>query len=110
MSEMVSSLTDKKSTHLGGQQLEVDSTKLIQSDSPLNPVDLDLIDVNAPRGKEPKSLRVERKLLKNTEEMREKTNLSFSEYVETALLYFNACLDQHFTTVQSTEQTGDKPK
>lgn len=104
---MVSSLTEK-SADQDNQQIKVGSTSPIQGDSPLNPVDFEMIAANAPKGKEPKSLRVERKLLKKTEALRGQTNLSFSEYVETALLYFNACLDQHLTTVQSTEQTGDK--
>ena len=106
MRKMVSSLSNQKSTGKGRQQLEIGYAKPIQGNSPFNPVDFEAIAANAPKGKEPKSLRVEKRLLMKTEALREQTNLSFNEYVETALTYFNACLDQHLVA-QSTEQTGD---
>lgn len=102
---MVSALSDQEYTDPSKQQMEMRFAQPIQDDSPLNPVDFAAIAASTPRGKEPKSLRVEKRLLTKTEALRGKTNLSFNEYVETALLYFNACLDQHLTT--QTEQTRD---
>lgn len=55
--------------------------------------------------KKSKSLRVERQLLSKTEELREQTNLNFSEYVETALRHFNDYLDQHLSA--QSRQTDD---
>ena len=69
----------------------------IESNSHLNPVDFAAIAADAPKGKESKSLRVERQLLSRTEALRGQTNLNFSEYVETALTYFNACLADHLS-------------
>ena len=103
---MVSSLSNPKFTGKSRKQIEIGHTEPIQGNSPFNPVDFAAIAADVPKGKEPKSLRVERRLLMKTEALREHTNLSFNEYVETALTYFNACLDQHLIA-QSTEETGD---
>ena len=55
--------------------------------------------------KKSKSLRVERHLLSRTEELRGHTNLNFNEYVETALRYFNDCLDQQLS--EQSQKTND---
>ena len=103
---MSSTLSDQKtSTNQNKQQLELRLAQAIPGDSPLNPIDFADIAANAPKGKEPKGLRVERRLLKKTEALRENTNLSFNEYVETALQYFNACYKQHL--VSQANSTGD---
>ena len=68
-----------------------------QASSSSTPVDFAAIAADAPKGKESKSLRVEKQLLSRTEALRGQTNLNFSEYVETALTYFNAHLADHLS-------------
>ena len=79
--------------------------KAIRLDSTSNPIDFAAIAADVPKGKEAKSLRVERRLLSKTEQLRGQTNLNFSEYVETALTYFNACLAEHLS--QQEEKRSD---
>lgn len=103
---MTSALSQLASTKTNAQQqLSMNLAKPINGNSHSNPVDFEAISADTPKGKSPKSLRVEKHLLLKTEALREKTNLSFNEYVETALTYFNACLDEHYST--EAEQKKD---
>ncbi|MEO0704408.1 MAG: hypothetical protein AAF050_01955 [Cyanobacteria bacterium J06649_5] len=102
---MGSALSKSATTKNKTEQLAMGFTSPVKGGSKSNPIDFDAIAADAPKGKEPKSLRVEKRLLLKTESLRGKTNLSFNEYVETALQYFNACLDEHYST--QAEQTKD---
>lgn len=95
---MSSALSKPKSAKAAPQQqLAIGLAEPVRENSSSNPVDFAAIAADAPKGKESKSLRVERQLLSRTEALRGQTNLNFSEYVETALTYFNACLADHLS-------------
>ena len=91
MSKLKSTKTESKN------QLSMGFAQAIRGISTANPINFDAIAADAPRGKESKSLRVEKQLLSTTEALREKTNLNFSEYVEAALAYFNASFSEHLS-------------
>jgi hypothetical protein len=96
----VAALTEPRSINTDSQgQIAMSFAVLNQEKQP--PVDFKAIAASTPKGKESKSFRVERRLLSRTEELREHTNLNFSEYVETALEYFNACLADHISKSES---------
>lgn len=93
----MSSALSKPKSAKAPQQLTTGLAEPVRENSSSNPVDFAAIAADAPKGKESKSLRVERQLLSRTEALRGQTNLNFSEYVETALTYFNACLADHLS-------------
>jgi hypothetical protein len=100
---MTSALSKAKSTSQDQNQQRIPGLpKAIEGQSFNNPVNVGAIRAEVKRAKKPKGLRVEEYLLDETEALREQTNLNFSEYVETALLYFNAYLGHHLST-QSNE-------
>ena len=103
---MTAALTRSKSTKLDSQeQLAMSFETTTQTNKSPNPVDFEIITADVPKGKEPKSIRVDRGLLSKTERLRGQTNLNFSEYVETALTYFNACLAEHLS--EQEDQADD---
>lgn len=106
VSTVSSALSKPKSTRARSQkQLTMGLNQTIQRNSASNPVDFAAIAADIPKGKESKSVRIEKPLLSKTEALREQTNLNFSEYVETALTYFNACFTNHLSDQES--QTND---
>jgi hypothetical protein len=95
---MTSALSKTTSTSQGQSQQMISGFPDPVKDRSFNsPVNLGAIAADIERGKQPKGLRVEKYLLAETEALRGKTNLNFNEYVETALLYFNAYLSQHLS-------------
>ena len=102
---MSSALSKPKPAKTSSQQMAMGLTGHVRRKSSVPPVDFDAIAADAPKGKESKSLRVEKQLLSRTEALRGQTNLNFSEYVETALTYFNAHLADHLS--EQENQTSD---
>jgi hypothetical protein len=98
---MTSALSKTTSTSQGqSQQMISGFPEPVEDRSFNSPVNLGAISADigkVKQPKQPKGLRVEQDLLAETEALRGKTNLNFNEYVETALLYFNAYLSQHLS-------------